>query len=83
MGLISGSLLPFLFALILGNDEKVKYYTEVVEQGIQDAINFQYPTNAYSYKPTEKETHGNCINFKITLRIAVTLQFQILGPTIL
>lgn len=57
MGLFQGSLLPLLFSFILGND-KVKYYTEVVEEGIKEATNFEYPVNAYSYKPREEQLHG-------------------------
>lgn len=59
MGLISGTLLPLLFSSILGGDDQVKYYTEVVEKGIENANHFQYPTNAYNYKPKEEETHGD------------------------
>lgn len=59
MAVISGSLLPLMFSFIAGSHDKVKYYTEVVEKGIENAIHFKYPTNAYSYKPKEEGTHGN------------------------
>lgn len=60
MGRISASLLPLLFILILASeDERVKYYTEVVERGTENARDFEFPTNAYTYKPTNREIHGN------------------------
>lgn len=59
MTLIIGTLLPLLFSSILGSNDKVKYYTEIVEHGMQKAANFKYPTNAYSYEPKENEIQSN------------------------
>lgn len=58
MAPISGTLFPLLFSFISGSNDKVKYYTDLVEENIQRAIHFKYPTNAYSYKAREEGIHG-------------------------
>lgn len=40
-------------------EEEVDYYTELVEDGIADALNYSLPTSADEYRPRHTKTNGN------------------------
>lgn len=55
--------IPIIFSnivLIQTQDEtEIQYYTDLVENGINDALNYELPISAEEYRPNDATIKGN------------------------
>lgn len=47
------------------DEEQIEYYTNLVEDGIKDALNYELPISADEYRPINARIKGNYLKNKI------------------
>lgn len=71
------AVLVFLLISVVGADEEVKYYEELINNNVASALAYEFETDARQYEAADQEVKGNTRNVNTCFR-KVAVEFSII-----